>query len=64
MEIFGTRAETWIRTSKGLFLIQSNNMQSEYEDHSRLGLPDNAVKLNPAICYDLHIPEDLREDGA
>jgi hypothetical protein len=59
--VYGTEAETWVRTRKGLYLIQSPDLQGELEDHTAHGLPENAVELSAAICADLEIPGDLLE---
>jgi hypothetical protein len=61
MKIYGTESETWVKTRKGLFLVQSPDLQGEFEDHSSVGLPENAVELSAAICADLEIPGDLLE---
>ena len=57
---FGTESETWVRTPIGLYLIQSPDLQAAFEDHTALGLPHNATELDPAICSDLEIPEEVR----
>jgi hypothetical protein len=57
--VYGTESETWVKTRKGLFLVQSPDLQGEFEDHTAYGLPENAVELSAQIAADLEIPEDL-----
>jgi hypothetical protein len=57
-EYYGTDIDTYVKTSKGLFLLNPES-EAKYEDHTIWGLPDDAVKLSPGITYDTEIPEEI-----
>lgn len=57
--VYGTESETWVKTRKGLFLVQSPDLRGDYEDHTAYGLPENAVELSAAICADMEVPDEL-----
>ena len=60
MKFYGTDEETVIVTNKGIFLVQSPDfyLPDQYEVLEEI--PEGFNEINPALCFDVLIPKDLR----
>ena len=57
---YGTDYETVIQTDTGYYLVQSPDMQLDY-DFLGSGLPEGFEPLNRDLCWDILIPNEIFE---
>lgn len=61
MKFYGNETETIVETTKGLFVIQSDDFVGTGREYVKIeSLPENVAQIPASLCHDLIVPEEIK----